>query len=320
MEVLLMNPKKTKISIIGAGFVGSTTAYALMMSSLVSELVIVDINKDRATGEAMDLAHGVSFVSPVNIYAGDYSDTKDSDIVIITAGAAQKPGETRLDLINKNFNIFKSIIPEITKYSPNSILLVVSNPVDILTYITYKLSGFPKERVIGSGTVLDTSRFRYLLSEHFDIDARNIHTYIMGEHGDSEIATWSTTTVAGMDIQEYCDNFCHQCDGLQKYDIENSVKNAAYEVIEKKGATYYAIGLAVKRIVDAILRDENSILTVSSLLDGQYGLNDIYLGIPSIVGSTGIKKALEVSLDETESTKLINSANTLKQYIDKLSF
>ncbi|CAG7839881.1 L-lactate dehydrogenase [Clostridium haemolyticum] len=315
-----MNPKKTKISIIGAGFVGSTTAYALMMSSLVSELVIVDINKDRATGEAMDLAHGASFVSPVNIYAGDYSDTKNSDIVIITAGAAQKPGETRLDLINKNFNIFKSIIPEITKYSPNSILLVVSNPVDILTYITYKLSGFPKERVIGSGTVLDTSRFRYLLSEHFDIDARNIHTYIMGEHGDSEIATWSITTVAGMDIQDYCDNFCHQCAGLEKYDIENSVKNAAYEVIEKKGATYYAIGLAVKRIVDAILRDENSILTVSSLLEGQYGLNDIYLGIPSIVGSTGVKKALEVSLNETESTKLINSANTLKQYIDKLSF
>ena len=314
-----MNPKKTKISIIGAGLVGSTTAYALMMSSLVSELVIVDINKNRAIGEAMDLSHGVSFVSPVDIYAGDYCDTKDSDIVIITAGAAQKPGETRLDLIHKNYEIFKSMIPQITKYSPNAILLVVSNPVDILTYITYKLSGFPKERVIGSGTVLDTSRFRYLLSEHFDIDARNIHTYIMGEHGDSEIATWSTTTVAGMDIEEYCSRFCHKCNGIEKYDIENSVKRAAYEVIEKKGATYYAIGLAVKRIVDAILRNEDSILTVSSLLEGQYGLNDIYLGIPSIVGANGVKKALEISLNDEEKAKLVDSAKTIKKCIDDLS-
>ncbi|MCY6356513.1 L-lactate dehydrogenase [Clostridium sp. ZS2-4] len=312
--------KKTKISIIGAGFVGATTAYALMMSGFASEIVIVDINKDKAVGEALDLAHGVSFVNPVNIYPGNYTDLKNSDIIIITAGAAQKPGETRLDLVNRNFNIFKTIIPEITKYSPNSILLVVSNPVDVLTYITYKLSGFPKERVIGSGTVLDTSRFKYLLSEHFDIDPRNIHTYIMGEHGDSEIATWSLTSVAGMNVNTYCSKVCSKCKGLSKYKILEDVKEAAYEVIEKKGATYFAIGLAITRIVEAILRDENSILTVSTLLEGQYGINDIYLGAPSIVGASGIKKILEVPLNNEELQQLMLSANTIKEYTNKLSF
>ncbi|MCY6369136.1 L-lactate dehydrogenase [Clostridium ganghwense] len=310
--------KKTKISIIGAGFVGATTTYALMISGLTSELVIVDIDKDKALGEAMDLSHGVSFVNPVDIYSGDYKDTKDSDIVIITAGAAQKPGETRLDLINKNFNIFKNIIPEVVKYNPNSILLVVSNPVDVLTYITYKLSGFPKEKVIGSGTVLDTSRFKYLLSEHFNIDARNIHTYIMGEHGDSEIATWSLTSVAGMNINEYCSKVCNKCEGLSKYKILEDVKKAAYKVIKKKGATYFAVALAITRIVEAILRDENSILTISSLLEGQYGINDVYLGTPTIIGASGIKKVLEVPLNDEELQQLTSSANTIKEYINKL--
>ncbi len=312
--------KKIKISIIGAGFVGATSAYALMMRGIASEIVIVDVNKDKAVGEALDLSHGVSFVNPVDIYSGDYTDIKDSDIIIITAGAAQKPGETRLDLVNKNFNIFKTIIPEIIKHSPNSILLVVSNPVDILTYITYKLSGFPKERVIGSGTVLDTSRFKYLLSEHFDIDARNIHTYIMGEHGDSEIATWSLTSVAGMSVNEYCSKICGKCKGLSKYKILEDVRKAAYEVIERKGATYFAIALAITRIVEAILRDENSILTVSSLLEGQYGIDDIYLGTPSIIGASGIKKILEVPLNNEELQQLMSSANTLKEYTNKLKF
>lgn len=312
--------KKTKISIIGAGFVGATSAYALMISGLASEIVIVDINKDKALGEAMDLAHGVSFVNPVDIYVGNYTAIKDSDIIIVTAGDAQKPRETRLDLVNKNFDIFKTIIPEIVKHSPNSILLVVSNPVDILTYITYKLSGFPKERVIGSGTVLDTSRFKYMLSEHFDIDARNIHTYIMGEHGDSEIATWSLTSVAGMTVNEYCSKVCSKCKGLSKYKILEDVKKAGYKVIEKKGATYFAVALAITRIVEAILRDENSILTVSSLLEGQYGINDIYLGTPSIIGASGIKKVLEVPLNNEELQQLMLSANTLKEYTNKLSF
>lgn len=315
-----MNNKRTKISIIGAGFVGATSAYALMIGGLASEIVIVDINKEKALGEAMDLAHGVSFVKPVEVYAGDYKDTADSDIVIITAGAAQKPGETRLDLINKNLDIFKEIIPKVVKYSPNSILLVVANPVDILTYITYKLSGFPKERVIGSGTVLDTSRFKHLLSEYFNIDDRNIHTYIIGEHGDSEVPTWSLTNIAGMNIDDYCKNVCKKYDELSKHKIHDDVKNAAYEVINRKGATYFAVALAIKRIVEAILRDENSILTVSSLLEGQYGINDIYVGVPTIVGSSGIKKILEVPLNEEELSEFKISTTKLKEYIDKLEF
>ncbi|MDP4145970.1 MAG: L-lactate dehydrogenase [Bacillota bacterium] len=310
--------KNTKISVIGAGFVGATTAYALMNAGLASEIVIVDINKEKAEGEAMDISHGVSFVKPVDVKAGDYEDTKDSDIVIITAGAAQKPGETRLELINKNYKIFSSIVPNIVKYSPNSILLVVSNPVDVLSYITFKLSGFPKERVIGSGTVLDTSRLRYLLSQHFQIDVRNVHTYIMGEHGDSEIATWSLTNIAGMSVNEYCSLICSKCDGSLKLKIHEDVKNAAYEVISKKGATYFAVALAVKRIVEAILRDENSILTVSTLLEGQYGIDNIYMGVPSIVGSSGVKSILEVPLDKSELDELQKSAATLKDNLKSI--
>lgn len=307
-----MKIKGTKISIIGAGYVGATTAFTLMESGLASEIVIVDIDKKKAEGEAMDLSHGVSFVSPVDIRAGDYKDTTDSAIIIITAGAARKPGETRLDMINKNYVIFKSIIPEIVKYNSNSILLVVSNPVDILSYITYKLSGFPPERVIGSGTVLDTSRLRYILSKDFCVDARNIHTYIMGEHGDSEIATWSLTSVAGMQLNEYCNVVCMNCnDSYRKKTVED-VRNAAYKVIDRKGSTYYAIALAIRKIVEAILRDENSILTVSSLLKGEYGISDIYMGIPSIVGSNGVKKVLEISLNQEEAFALKTSAETLK--------
>lgn len=310
-----MKNNRTKISIIGSGFVGSTTAFALMMGGLASEIVMVDINKNKAEGEAMDLSHGASFVMPVEIIAGDYIDTKDSDIVIITAGVSQKPGQTRLDLIGKNLAIFKSIIPEVVKYNPNSILLVVSNPVDILTYITYKLSGFPKERVIGSGTVLDTSRLRYMLGENFDIDIRNIHTYIMGEHGDSEIATWSLTNIAGMSMDQYCKTLCCDCGEDTRIKIHEAVKNAGYDVIKRKGATYYAVSLAIKRIVEGILRDENSILTVSTLLSGEYGLQDIYLGIPSVIGLSGVKKILEVPLNIEELNTLKASADTLKKLL-----
>lgn len=312
-----MEKKGTKISIIGAGFVGSTTAYALMIEGLASEIVIVDINKDKAFAEAMDLSHGASFLKPVEVKAGDYSDTSNSDIVIITAGVGPKPGETRLDIINKNLNVFKAIVPEIVKYSPNSILLVVSNPVDILTYITYKLSGFPASRVIGSGTVLDTSRFRYMLGKHFDVDARNIHTYIMGEHGDSEIAAWSLTSIAGMSVDQYCSKICKSCEGEFKFNIAEDVKNAAYEILNKKGYTNYAVALAIKRIVEAILRDENAILTVSSLLTGEYGINGIYMGVPTVVGASGSKKKLDVPLDDKELNELKSSASVLKEYLDK---
>ncbi|WP_035289693.1 L-lactate dehydrogenase [Clostridium sp. KNHs214] len=315
-----MKQKGVKIAIIGAGFVGATTAYALMIGGIASEIVLVDINKQKAYGEAMDLAHGASFVQPVEIKSGSYKDTKNSDIVIITAGAAQKEGETRLDLVNKNIKIFKTIIPEVVEYSPNSILLVVSNPVDILSYITYKLSGFPKERVIGSGTVLDTSRFKYLLGEHFKIDVRNIHTYIMGEHGDSEIATWSLTNIAGVNIEDYCSATCGKCTGDFKYRFAEDVKNAAYEIIDKKGATYYAVALAITRIVEAIIRDEKSILTVSTLLQGEYSMNDVYLGVPSIVGIDGVKEIIQVPLNKEEKTKLMDSGEKLKQVLKNGEF
>lgn len=304
-----------KISIIGAGFVGSTTAYALMLQGLASEIVIVDINKDKAEAEAMDLSHGAAFVKAVDVRSGGYEDTKNSDVVILTAGVGQKPGETRLDIINKNIPVFKSIIPEVVKYSPNTVLLVVSNPVDILTYIAYKISGLPANRVVGSGTVLDTSRFKYMLSENFQVDARNIHTYIIGEHGDSEIPAWSLTNIAGISADEYCKKTCLECDDSFKKTIPTAVKRAAYEIIDKKGYTNYAVGLAVARIVEAILRDEDSIMTVSSLLNGEYGIDDVYLAVPTIVNRAGAKKILEVSLDNAELEKLKESADIMKKHL-----
>ncbi|MFH5836276.1 L-lactate dehydrogenase [Proteiniclasticum sp. C24MP] len=312
-----MKLKNVKISIIGAGFVGSTTTYALMLGGLCEDLVLVDVNKDKAIGEAMDLSHGAAFVKPVKVMSGDYEDTQGSDIVIITAGAAQKPGETRLDLVNKNIGIYRQIIPEIVKYSPDSILLVVSNPVDILSYVAYKLSGFPRERVIGSGTVLDTSRFRTLLAEYLDVDARSIHGYIIGEHGDSEIAAWSLTNIAGVNLKEYV-SITEKGKGdlsFMEY-IPLSVKNAAYEMINTKGYTNYAVALAVRRICEAITGDEKAILTVSSLLDGEYGLSDLYIGIPSIVGKEGVKKVIEVPLKDKEREDFIASAHTMKKIIE----
>ncbi|MGL4990230.1 MAG: L-lactate dehydrogenase [Sarcina sp.] len=311
----MLNKKTNKISVIGAGFVGSASAYALLIQSLASEIVIVDINKEKAEGEAMDLAHGAPFVKSVSVKAGDYADTANSDIVVITAGVGQKPGETRLDLINKNVAVFNQIIPEIVKYSPNSILLVVSNPVDVLTHIAYKISGFPKNRVIGSGTVLDTARLKYTLGEHFEIAPQNVNTYIIGEHGDSEIVAWSLTDVAGMPVDKYCSEVCGKCDATLKYQSAEDVKNAAYEIINRKGYTNYAIGLSVARIVEAILRDENAILPLSSLFEGQYGLDGVHLAIPTIVDRFGAKQILEMPLNEDELSKLQESGKLLKAHI-----
>lgn len=309
-----------KVTVIGAGFVGSTTAYTLMISGLVSEIVLIDINSEKAEGEVMDMNHGMPFVRPVKIYRGDYSDCSGSDIIIITAGANQKEGETRIDLVKKNTAVFKNIISEITRYNNDCILLVVTNPVDILTYITYKLSGFPKNKVIGSGTVLDSARFRYLLGDHTGVDTRNVHAYIIGEHGDTEVAAWSLANIAGIPMDSFCSE-CHRCkDGLSKYDIYESVKNSAYEIIQKKGATYYAVALAVRRIVEAIVRDENSILTVSSLLEGQYGIDDVCLSVPTIVNRNGIDKILNVPLEEKEVSLLKKSADTLKDIIKNIGF
>ncbi len=313
---------KGKITVVGAGNVGATTAYTLMLSGLVSEILLIDINRDKAEGDAMDMNHGISFVSPVKIYSGSYQDIKGSDMVIITAGASQKEGEKRTDLLKRNTVIFRDIVDNVLKYChDDTILMVVTNPVDILTYITYKMSGFSKRHVIGSGTVLDTARLKYLLGEHTNVDVRNVHTYIIGEHGDSEVAAWSVTNVAGMEIEDYC-GATGSCDCLEvcKDTFYHKTRDAAYDIIQKKGATYYAIALAVRRIVESIIGNENSILTVSSLFEGEYGISDICLSAPTIVGSDGAEKILEIEFSDEEIQGLKNSANTLKELAKEIGF
>ncbi len=306
--------KANKISVVGVGNVGAATAFALMLNRVASDLVLYDIDHNRAEGEALDIYQGTSLVAPTDVYAGSIEDTADSDIVIITAGAAQKPGETRLDLVNKNIAIYQKLIPEIVKYNPNAILLVVSNPVDILTYITWKISGFPKERVIGSGTVLDTSRFKSCLAREFDIDARNVHGYIIGEHGDSEIATWSRTNIGGITFDEFLKSSNKKEKGFKER-IANEVKNAAYEIIKRKGYTNYAVAVAVARICTAILRDEKSILTTSSYLDGQYHVKDVYLSTPTIISRKGVEHILEFDLAAEEQIAFEESAAIMKKIL-----
>lgn len=308
-----------KCAIIGCGNVGATTAYTLMLDRLFSEIVLIDLNQKKAAGEAADLNHGLPFISPMNIYAGDYENLADASLIIITAGANQKPGQTRTDLVRANVKVFRSIISSIIKYNRDAILLVVTNPVDILTYVTLKLSGFPPERVIGSGTVLDTARLKYLTGQHLGVDSRNIHTFIIGEHGDSELALWSCATVSGMPLIDFCQNSCKQCRGLETlHQIYEDVKKSAYEIIEAKGATYYAIAEAVRRIVTAIVRDENAVLPVSSLLTGQYGLTDLCIGVPTVVGREGVGRILNFPLDETETEQLARSAAKLKEIISEI--
>lgn len=307
-----------KIVIVGAGFVGSTTAYTIMLGGIFSHIVIIDINNAKAEGDALDISHGVSFVKPVRVTAGDYSECSDADIVVITAGANQAPGETRLDLLKRNADIMRGIVENIMKYAPDDIiLLTVTNPVDVLTYVTYKVSGLPKNQVLGSGTVLDTSRLKFMISRRTGIDARNCHTYIIGEHGDSEVAAWSITNIGGMSMHEFC-RFTGKCTIGDLDKMYNDVKNSAYEIIEKKGATYYAIAVAVAKIVECIAGDENSILTVSSVFDGQYGLEDVALSVPTKVGGDGIEKILEVPFSRDEMKGLRDSAATLKEMIKEI--
>ncbi|MBQ6229781.1 MAG: L-lactate dehydrogenase [Eubacterium sp.] len=307
-----------KVAIIGCGFVGSSTAFALMESGLFSEIVLIDVDHSRAEGEAMDISHGVPFVKPMKIYAGDYDDIVDASIIIITAGAAQKPGETRLQLVQKNVGIFKTIIPEISRRKCEGVILVVSNPVDILTYVAQKLSGFPVHRVIGSGTVLDTARLKSRLSEHLDVDARTVHAFIIGEHGDSELAAWSSAAVSGVPLSKFCEMRGHFNHDESERHIQEMVKNSAYEIIERKKATYYGVAMAVRRICEVIARDEKSILSVSSLMEGQYGLRDICLSMPTIVGADGVEEKIPISLDEDEITKLMASAQALKDIASSL--
>lgn len=303
-----------KAAIVGCGFVGSASAFALMESSLFSEIVLIDADRNRAEGEALDISHGLPFSKPMQIYAGDYSDIGDAAVIIVTAGAGQKPGETRLDLVKKNVSIFKSIIPQIAEYNKDGILLIVANPVDILTYAAAKLSGFPENRVFGSGTVLDTARLKYLLGEHLGVDSRSIHAFIIGEHGDSEIAAWSSANVSGVPLNSFCEMRGHfQHDEAMRKIAEN-VKNSAYEIIEKKKATYYGIAMSVKRICEAIVRDEKSILPVSSIQNTEE-ISGVALSMPTIVGKNGVEGAVPIKLDEKEMAALKASADTLKEVI-----
>lgn len=304
-----------KAAVIGCGFVGSSIAFTLMQRSVFSELVLIDVDKKKAEGEALDISHGLPYSAPMEIYAGDYGDISDAGLIIITAGANQKEGETRLDLIDKNLKIFEGIIPEITKRDFKGILMIVTNPVDILTNAAIKISGYPAQRVIGSGTVLDTARLKYLLSRRLDVDSRSVHAVIIGEHGDSELAVWSGANVSGIDLEHF-----YELRGIADYKkdmqrIYSEVRDSAYRIIERKGATYYGIAMAVAKISESITRDEHSILPVSALLTGQYGINGLCLSIPTIVGSRGAEKVLEIPLSGTEQRELTGSAEALKKIL-----
>ena len=308
-----------KAAMIGCGFVGSASAFALMQSGLFSELVLIDANHDKAEGEAMDIAHGLPFAGQMKIYAGDYDDIVDAAVIIVTAGAAQKPGETRLDLVNKNVNIFKSIIPEIAKRNYKGILLIVANPVDILTYTAVKLSGLPENRVIGSGTVLDTARLKYALGEHLEVDSRSVHSFIIGEHGDSEIVAWSSTNVSGIPVNDFCELRGHFNHEEAMHRIADDVKNSAYDIIEKKGATYYGIAMSVKRICECIMRDEKSILPISSMMHGEYGIEDVCLSTLTLVGPNGIQGKVPMRMNQKEIEQLKKSADALKEVIAQIN-
>ena len=299
--------KSRKAAVIGCGFVGSATAFTLMQSKLFSELVLLDVNTGKADGEAKDISHGVPFAAPMKIYAGTYDDIADAAIIIVTAGANQKPDETRLDLVHRNVEIYKSIIPEIASRNFGGILLIVSNPVDILTYVALRLSGLPENRVIGSGTVLDTARMKYALG-----DSRSVHSYIVGEHGDSEIAVLSSTNISGIPLDTFCEMRGYDNPKMKLDEIAESVKNSAYDIIAKKQATYYGIAMSVRRICACIIRNERSILPVSSMMHGEYGIRDIALSMPAVLGLDGVETHVPISLNEDETTRLIQSAETLK--------
>ncbi|MGX6970396.1 L-lactate dehydrogenase [Vagococcus bubulae] len=305
-----------KIIVVGNGAVGSSYIFALVTQNIAQEIGIIDIDVNKAEGDALDLSHALAFTSPKKIYAATYADCKDADIVVITAGAAQKPGETRLDLVNKNLKIFKSIVDDIVASGFNGIFLIATNPVDILTYATWKFSGFPKHKVIGSGTSLDSARFRQTIAELVDVDARNVHGYILGEHGDTEFPVWSHANIAGLQIYEWVSDH-PEIDEEELVNIFFKVRDAAYTIIDKKGATFYGIAVALARITKAILYDENAVLPLSVYLDGQYGLNDIYIGAPAVVNRQGISHVIELPLTDAEQEKFDLSADRLQKVLDE---
>lgn len=307
--------KKNKIIIIGDGAVGSSYAFALTIQGIGREIGIIDINEKKAEGDAMDLSDALAFTAPKKIYKANYSDCKDASIVVLTAGIPQKPGETRLQLVGKNLKLFKEIVGDVVNSGFDGIFLVATNPVDILTYATWKFSGFARNKVIGSGTVLDSSRFRKEIAELTNVDARSVHAYIMGEHGDTEFPVWSHANIGGLPINEWVSQ--HDIDENVLLNSFNKVRDAAYEIINRKGATFYGIAVALARITKAILNDENSIFSVSAYLDGEYDSNDVYIGVPAILNANGIHKVLEIPLTDTEKERMQYSINTLKQIIQE---
>jgi L-lactate dehydrogenase len=307
-----------KAVMIGCGFVGAASVFALMQSGLFSEIAMIDADMEKAEGEAMDISHGIPFARQMKIYAGTYDDVTDAGIVIITAGANQKPGETRLDLVNKNVGIFKSIIPEIISRNFDGILLVVANPVDILTRVAQKLSGLPENRVIGSGTVLDTGRLKYRLSEHLNVDSKSIHAFIIGEHGDSEIVAWSSANVSGVPLSNFCEMRGHFEHREAENEIAENVKNSAYDIIQRKRATYFGVAMAVKRICEVIVRNEKAILPISTAMHGEHGIEDIVLSMPCVVGSSGIENQIPIVMSDEEIARLQESAKILKEILASL--
>ena len=313
----MLHPRKA--AIIGCGFVGSSIAFALMQQGLFTELILIDANRPKAEGEAMDLSHGLPYLTAMDIRAGTYEDLAGCALVIVTAGANQKPGETRLDLIGKNVAILRDIIPQITKQDFGGILLIVTNPVDALTYAAWRLSGYPRHRVIGSGTVLDTGRLKFLLGERLHVDGRSVHAFIIGEHGDSELAVWSSANVSGIDLPAF-----FRLQGVEDpaqilRETYEAVRDSAYEIIRRKGATYYGIAMAVARIASSIVKDERAVLPVSAVLEGEYGLGQLCLSIPSIVGQGGLEQILEIPLDAAERRALAASAGQLRQVMGEMS-
>ena len=313
--------KKGKIVLVGAGFVGMSMAYSMLNRGGINVLVLVDIDQNKIKGEEMDLSHGLPYApQKMIIKAGDYSECKDAQIVVITAGVAQKPGQTRLELAEVNAKIMKQITKDIMASGFNGVIIVASNPVDIMAYVVWKVSGLPKNKVIGSGTVLDTARLRYLMADYFKISSKNIHAYIMGEHGDSSFVPWKHAYIGCKKVTDVMKDNHHPMEDLQK--IHQGVVNAAYEIIEKKKATYYGIGMALNRLVRAVLDDENSILTVSTYLENQYNQNDVYIGVPAVINKNGVRDLVELDLDEIEQEKLNKSCELIKKMrkdsIDKI--
>ena len=308
-------PHPTRVAVVGTGAVGSTFAFALLLSGLASEIVLSDANERRAEGEAMDLMHAVPFARTARVWAGPVEECRGAAVTVVAAGAAQQPGETRLDLVQKNAAIFRDLVPRIAAANPGGIILVATNPVDVLAYLTYRISGLPAGRVIGSGTILDTARFRMLVAERAGVDPRSVHAHVAGEHGDSEVAVWSSANIAGMPLEDFTSASGTPLDDDARREIVDATRDAAYQIIERKGATYYAVAAGLVRIVEAVLRDQHTVLSVSSLIADYYGIDDVYLSLPAIVGRRGVERTLRLGLSAEEASSLRRSAGLLRETI-----